>query len=221
MSSSAAVGPDINDLGLLQEEISVDSNVSADLFFNPPLADDGEHEVIINLGNRGVKADRQREGKDGKKSGPGYLNVHLQLKAAKDTGGEGGTVAFDSLTTIVMETNLGRTTRVHMVFDAAGVPLFEKSLGGLMQEIQNAVAQKPHVKVTTRWEAQVKIETAAQAAKYNTPIGKYATLASGQKQFPPMLDKDGVETGRHDPEINDPEFGPVRAQVRVVKYGRV
>jgi hypothetical protein len=218
---SAAVSTDINSLDLMNEVIEVDGQVDADQFFNPPLADDGEHEVIINLGNRGIKADRQKEGKEGKKTGPGLLNIHLQLKAAKDTGGEGGNVAFDQLTTVVMETNVGRTTRAHMVFDLAGFPLTEKSLGGLMAEMNTAVAQKPHVLVTTQWEAQIKIENAKQAEMYGKKIGEYGTVCRGQKKFPPLLDKDGNDTGRFDPEVLELESGQrIRAQVRVVKYAR-
>ncbi len=212
--SSPAV--DINNLDLLNEVIEVDGNVDAEQFFNPPLADDGEHEVTLNMGNRGVKAERQweGEGKTRKRSGAGFLNIHLQLKGVKDNGEEGGTVAFDQLTTIPMDTNVGRTTRAHVVFDLAGFPLAEKSLGGLMQEIQLAVAQKPHVKATTRWEAQVNSGTK------DSP--KYETVVQGQKNFPPLLDKDGNDTGRFNPEVTDPKSGQVvRAQVRVVKYGRV
>ena len=78
MSAGAAV--DINNLDLMNEVIEVDGNVDSAEFFNPPLPDDGEHEVIIALGNRGVKADRQWEGdgKGRKRTGSGFLNIHLR-----------------------------------------------------------------------------------------------------------------------------------------------
>ena len=210
---SAGTQVDINNLDLLNEVIEVDGAADSEAFFNPPLADDGEHEVILALGNRGVKAARQweGEGKARKQTGAGYLNVHLQLKGVKDNGEEGGTVAFDTLTTIVMES--AGTSRVHAAFDLAGAKLQERTLGGLMNEINLAVAQKPHAKITTRWEAQVNTGT--------KEAPKYENVCVGQKNFPPLLDKDGNDTGRFNPEVTDPKSGQVvRAQVRVVKYGR-
>ena len=210
---SAGTQVDINNLDLMNEVIEVDGAADSEAFFNPPLADDGEHEVIMALGNRGVKADRQweGEGKARKRTGSGFLNIHLQLKGVKDNGEEGGTVAFDTLTTIVMES--AGTSRAHAAFDLAGFKLQERTLGGLMQEIQLAVAQKPHAKITTRWEAQVNTGT--------KEAPKYENVCVGQKNFPPLLDKDGNDTGRHNPEVLDPKSGTMcRAQVRVVKYAR-
>lgn len=207
---------DINQLDLMNEVVEVDSNADSAEFFNPPLADDGEHEVILALGNRGVKADRQWEGqgKARKRTGKGFLNVHLQLKGVKANGEEAGTVAFDNLSTVAMETPSGVTTRVHAAFDLAGAKLSERTLGGLKQEIELAIAQKPHVKVTTRWEAQVNTGT--------KEAPEYVTICSGQKNFPKVLDADGNETGRFDPEVTDPKSGQTaRAQVRVVKYARI
>lgn len=212
MSSSPAV--DINNLDLMNEVIEVDGSASSEEFFNPPLPDDGEHEVIMALGNRGVKADRQWEGsgKSRKRTGAGFLNIHLQLKGVKANGEEAGTVAFDQLTTIVMES--AGTSRAHAAFDLAGARLIERTLGGLMQEINLAIAQKPHVKIVTRWEAQVNRGTKEDPDWENVCVG--------QKNFPPMLDGDGNETGRKNPEVTDPKSGNVvRAQVRVTKYARV
>lgn len=207
-------GHDINDLALLQEVCEVDSNVDSAEFFNPPLPDDGEHQVIFKLGDRGVKADRQWEGKGAgrKKTGPAYLGVHLQLKALNAHGGEGGTVAFDQLTTLVMP-NAG-TSRAHAAFDLAGFKLTERTLGGLKDEIERACAQGPKAIVTTRWEAQVNRGT--------KDAPDYETICVGQKKFPPVLDSQGNETGKYNPEVTDPKSGQVvRAQVRVVKYGRL
>ena len=79
---------DINDLNLLNEVVEVDGAASSEEFFNPPLPDDGEHEVIIRLGNRGVTADRQWDGKGSgrKRTGSAFLNVHVQLKGTGATG---------------------------------------------------------------------------------------------------------------------------------------
>ena len=85
---------DINNLSLLDEVIEVDDSADPAEFFNPPLPDDGEYEVILALGNRGVKADRQRDGKGpaAKKTElEAFLNVHLQLKKVdQTTGGKAG-----------------------------------------------------------------------------------------------------------------------------------
>lgn len=205
----------INSLGLMDELVEVDSNVDPEEFFNPPLADDGEHRVILALGNRAIKAQRQWEGKGAarKQTGPALLSVHLQLREAKAEGGEGGTVAFDQITTVAIDTNMGRTSRVHAVFALAGFPLTEKSLGGLKREIELALAQHPRVGIVTRWEAQVNDGTKEAA--------EYRTVLAGQKNFPVLLDKDGNETGRNDPEVTDPKSQQkCRAQVRVTKYTR-
>ena len=211
---SAGTSTDINQLDLMQEIVEVDAGASSEEFFNPPLPDDGEHAVVIALGNRGVKADRQweGEGKSRKRTGAGFLNIHLQLKALKDTGGEGGTIAFDQLTTIVMES--AGTSRAHAAFDLAGFKLQERTLGGLMHEIEAAVAQHPKVGIVTRWEAQVNRGTKENA--------QWDTVCTGQKNFPPLLDANGNATGKYNPEVIDPKSGqPCRAQVRVVKYQRL
>lgn len=212
MSAGSAV--DINNLDLMNEVVEVDGAVDSEQFFTPPLPDDGEHEVIMALGNRGVKPERQWEGSGSsrKRTGQGFLNIHLQLKGVKANGEEAGTVAFDQLTTIVMES--AGTSRAHAAFDLAGAKLSARTLGGLMEEINLAVAQKPHVKITTRWEAQVNM------GSKDSP--KYENVCVGQKNFPSLLDSAGNDTGRRNPEVTDPKTGQVvRAQVRVVKYGRV
>ena len=202
---------DINSLSLMQEIVEVDDAADSAEFFNPPLPDDGEYEVVLALGNRGVKADRQRDGKgaNAKKTGPAFLNVHLQLKKVDPTtGGEGGTLAFDSLTTIVMG-NSG-TSRVHALFDLAGHKLPSRaSLGELKTAIETAIAQAPHAMASTRWEAQ-----------YKDKDGNYQDVLKGQKAFPPLPDaSDGSK--RFDPEVTAPNGEKVRAQVRVTKYGAV
>jgi len=207
---------DINELGLLTQECEVD-DVNPEVFFSPQLADDGEHLVTLNLGQRGIKAERQRSGKGGAKTGPPYLGVSLQFKAVKDNGEEGGTVGFDDINTIPMDTNTGKTTRVHMVMAVAGHPIpLRGQLGDWKSAIEQALAQKPQVKVTTKWEAQVKIASAAQASRYGKAIGEYATVCSGQGNFPPLGDN-----GAHDPEVTEPVSGDkIRARARIVKYAK-
>jgi len=217
MSASQAV--DINQLDLMNEPVEVDSNASSEEFFNPPLPDDGEHTVVMALGNRGVKAERQweGEGKNRKRTGAGFLNIHLALKALKPTGGEGGTIAFDQFTTIVMES--AGTSRAHAAFDLAGFKLTERTLGGLKDEIERAIAQHPKVGIVTRWEAQVNVGT-----KENQ---EWENVCVGQKNFPQILDADGNPTGRYSPDVfyHPKKAGaapiPCRAQVRVVKYQRL
>lgn len=207
---------DLNDLSLMQEVIEVDGAANPEEFFNPPLADDGDHTVILRLGNTGIRVMRQQQkGDTGQtRTGPGFLDVHLQLKEVKASGGEGATVAFDHINTVVMESSVGRTTRAHMVFAVAGFPLTEKSLGGLKDEMERAVAQNPQAVVTTRWEAQVNRGTKDKV--------DWQTVLVGQKNFPRLLDAQGNETGRFNPEVTDPKTGQVvRAQVRVTKYGPV
>jgi hypothetical protein len=216
MATQTQTEPDINNLNLMDEVVEVDQNADSEEFFNPPLPDDGEHAVVFALGNRGVKADRQWEGKgkDRKRTGAGFLNVHLQLKQLKDSGEAGGTIAFDNLSTVVMDTNTGRTSRVHAAFDLAGMKLTQTSLGGLKSEIERAITQSPKAKVVTRWEAQVNVGTK------DSP--DYQTVVTGQKNFPKLYDLNGNETGKYNPEVLDPKSGQtVRAQARVIKYGRL
>lgn len=207
--------PDLNDLALLDEVVEIDGSASSEEFFNPPLPDDGEHEVILKLGNRGIKIDRQWEGKGTarKRTGAGFLNVHLQLVATGDSGGEGPTIAFDNLSSIVMQ-NAG-TSRLHAAMDLAGFPLPPRAtLAELKDSVEKAIAQNPKVIVTTRWRAQVNRGTKDAA--------DYEDVLKGQKNFPPKTDEAGnVIEGKFDPEVTDPKSGQtVRAQVEVIKYGK-
>jgi hypothetical protein len=205
---------DLGALELLNEVVEVDGQASSEEFFNPPLADDGDHEVVFKLGNRGVKVDRQWEGTGGarKRTGNGFLNVHLQLVGRDRYGKESGTIAFDNLSSIKMESS--GTSRLHAAFDLAGFRLPDRaSLGELKDAVERAIAQGPKAIVTTRWEAQVNEGT--------KDAPKYSTILKGQNKFPKKLGEDGAETGKYDPEVTDPKTGQtVRANVQVTKYGR-
>jgi hypothetical protein len=208
---AAATTTDINMLELMNEVIEVNDNVTPEEFFTPPLADDGEHTVVLVLGNEGVKPDRQWSGKGSgrKKTGDPYLQAHLQLKGLNDTGGEAGTVAFDRINSIIMQ-GVG-TSRLHMVFAAAGHKLPARAtLTELKEAVEAAIAQRPIVKVTTIWEAQYN--------KGSKESPEYVTVCKGQKRFPEKLGPDGTPTGKHEPEVVAPNGETVRAQVRVVKY---
>jgi hypothetical protein len=197
----------------MQEVVEVDGSASSEAFFNPPLPDDGEHLVVLKLGNRGVQVKRQYDKNSKRNDGPGFLNVHLQLVSILDTGGEGPTIAFDNLTSIVMQ-SVG-TSRLHAAMDLAGFPLTSPApLGTLKDEVERAIAQHPKVTVTTRWLAQINRGTK------DSP--DWEDVVKGQKNFPPKLDGNGnVIPGKFDPEVTDPKSGTsVRAQVNVVKYGR-
>jgi hypothetical protein len=203
--------PDLNDLGLLQEVVEVEGGASSEDFFNPPLADDGEHRVVFKLGNRGIQVKRQFDKNSKKNDGPGFLNVHLQLVSVLDTGGEGPTIGFDNLTSIVMP-NAG-TSRLHAAMDLAGFPLPARAtLGDLKEAVEQALAQGPQAMITTQWEAQVNRGTKEKP--------DYETVVKGQKNFPAKLDGNGnVIEGRFDPEVTDPKSGAtVRANARIVRY---
>lgn len=211
--------PDINNLDLLNESVEVSGDVTPESFFSPPILDDGEHEAILHLGDRGIKADRQADKVTGLKTGPGYLNVHLQAKTVDDAGNE-RIGCFDNPTSIVMQ-SVG-TSRLHMILDAAGHKAPNNiSLGELKEHTELALAQSPKVKIATQWEASAKVETQGQADASGTAIGKYYTFLKGQKKFPPVLDENGNPTGKFQTQVQDPKTGLVgNAQVRIVKYAR-
>ena len=199
---------DINDMNLLQEVCEVSESASAEEFFQPKLPDDGDHLVILRLGNRGIKVNRGWEGKGSarKRSGPAFLNVHVQLVGLKDSGEEAGTVGFDNLTSIAMGD--GQLSSLHAVMELAGFPLpRHATLGDVKLATENALAQNPTVVAVTRWEAQVNRGT--------KDAPDYKDLLKGQKNFPPLGE------GHFNPEVSDPESGQtVRAQARVVRYKR-
>lgn len=206
--------PDINSLDLLNEVVEVTSTASAEEFFAPPIPEDGDHKAVLHLGDRGIKVDKQREGKNGPKTGPAYLNVHNQAKILSDSGEEGLSV-FDSLTSIVMQS--AGTSRLHAVLEVAGDPAPARcSLGELKAHTEAFYAQSAQfpVGITTQWEAQVNDGTQTDP--------KYRTVLKGMKKFPPVLDDQGNPTGKYNPEVEDPKTGQkVRAQARIIKYFKV
>lgn len=204
---------DINDLSLLNEVVEVDGQASSEEFFNPPLPDDGEHQVVMRLGNNGIRANRSWEGKGSarKRTGPAFLDVHVQLKAVGDNGAEGPTIGFDHLTSLVMQS--AGTSRLHAAMDQFGFPLPSRaSLGEIKAAVETAIAQNPQGVVVTQWEAQVN------AGTKDSP--DYQTVLKGQKNFPQNgTAPDGKV--KYSPEVTDPKSGQVvRAQVNIVRYGR-
>jgi len=195
---------DINDL-LLTQEIDV-GEVNPEAFFSINLPDDGPHTVILRLSSKGFIADRQRDGKRGARIGPAYLGVNTQLVGWED-GQEAGTIAFDMLTTVPMQSG---GSRLHAVFALAGFDIPTKgTLADIKTAVEAALAQNPVVVAHTRWEAQIN------RGSQDSP--DYKTIAKGQAAFPKY---EGSE--KHNPEITDPQTGQtVNAQVRVYKYTRV
>lgn len=212
------MGVDLNDMSLMDEVIEVDGTVTSEEFFNPPLPDDGEHQVVLKLGNRGIKIERQFNKETKRRDGQGFLNVHLQLASVKENGSVGGTIGFDNCSSLVMP-SVG-TSRVHMAFDGSvgpdGSPMTlpaRATLGELKTAIETAISQGPRSFVTTQWLAQVNRGTK------DSP--DYQDVLKGQKNFPKRLDADGNETGRYEAEVADPKSQTVcRAQVKVLKYSR-
>lgn len=204
---------DINNMALGDEVVSVDPNASSEDFFNPPLPDDGPHEAIMRLGNKGIEETRKWEGRGSsrKKTGDPYLNVHVQLKAVKDGGGEGGTLGFDNLSTLVMDSG---TSRLHAAMDLFGFKLpATATITELRALIEQAMAQNPQGIVTTQWLAQVN-----RGTKDNPD---YKDLCRGQKKFQPVLDSNGEPTGRYNPEVYDSQSElTIRAQAKIIKYAR-
>ena len=199
---------DINSMDLMNEVCEVNETATAEDFFQPKLPDDGDHLVVLKLGNRGIKADRGWEGKkpNRKRSGPAFLNIHVQLVALKDDGTEGGTVGFDNLTTIAMGD--GQLSSAHAVFDLAGFSIPRRAtLAEIKQAVEVAIAKNPTVVCVTRWEAQVN-----DGSKESPD---YRDVLKGQKSFPPAGE------GKFNPEVTDAKSGQtVRAQARVVRYKR-
>lgn len=205
---------DINDPSLLNEPVEVDGAANSEEFFIPQLPDDGDHLAILELGQRGIKVDRQREGDQRAKTGKPFLNVHLAGTLLDDAGNKAG-MAFDQVTSVLMP-NSG-TSKLHAILDLAGFPASARStLGDLLNHVEAVMAQSPKVTVTTQWEAQAEDQSKPKDSRE-----RYYTVLRGQKKFPPVLDGDGNPTGKYNPEVEDPKTGEiVRAQVRVTRYKR-
>jgi hypothetical protein len=203
--------PDVNNLDLLGENVEVSGDASSEDFFTIKLPDDGKHTAVLHLGDKGVKADRQRNKTNGAKDGAAYLNVHLQARILNEDGSEGSSV-FDTPTSIVMQST--KTSKLHAVLDLAGNPApNECNLGQLKEHTELALAQSPKVVIETQWEASVNDGTKDKP--------NYRIIVNGQKKFPPVLDADGNPTGKYQQEITDPKSGQVvNAQVRVRRYFR-
>jgi hypothetical protein len=144
----------------------------------------------------------------GVKNGPGFLNVHLHAKTM-DAAGNPGLGAFDNPTSIVMPSQqMGRLQAI-LLLTGAKIPT-PCSLGQLKEITETTFAQSPKLKITTRWEAQVKLAD-----------GTYQTVRTGQRNFPPVLDENNKPTGRYHTEVVDPKTGLVgNAQVRIIRYAR-
>jgi hypothetical protein len=199
--------PDINQLDLLNEVVEVEGGASSEEFFQPPLPDDGEHLAILRLGDRGIKVDRQRsdsKNKSSDRTGPAFLNVHLQVKLLDAAGNETLSV-FDNLSSVVMQS--AGTSRLHAVLDLAGFAAPGRmTLGELKTLTETALAQNPRVKVYTQWEAQTEVPPGSKT---------YVTVLKGQKKFPT------TDAGKFDPDVIDPKSGQAcRAQARIIKYAR-
>jgi len=201
---------DINDLSLLQEVVEVDGQARSEEFFQPPIPDDGEHEAILHLGDRGVTIGRQKDKASGQKTGVGFVNVHVQAKILNDQGQEGMSV-FDNLTTIIM----GGLSRLHATMDMAGSRLPDRATLEEIRELATTwLAQNPRVRITTQWLAEVN--------RGSKEKPDYAVIAKGQRRFPPIVDEETqLPTGKYSRDVTDPKTGDlVSAQVKVVKYAR-
>ncbi len=205
--------PDINLMDLTAEpiEVSGDAVAAAQEFFAPPLPDDGDHLAILRLGDRGIKADRQRDSV-GQKTGAIFLNAHLALKILDDTGKETMTV-FDTVTSIAMQgSGISRLQSVLVMAGYADEVRAARNLADLKALLERASQESPRVGITTRWEAQVNAGTKDKP--------DYQNVAVGQRKFPPMLGENGEPVpGKYNAEVKDPKSGEtVRAQARITKY---
>jgi hypothetical protein len=200
--------PDINETDLLREEVETDSNADPNKFFAPPLLDDAEYECVLGIGDRGITVTKQKDKNTGTKTGPAFLTVHLHAKTV-DAAGNVGLGAIDNPTSIVMQSQ--GSSRLAIILQLIDVKVPGKcSLGELKQLAEQALAQNPRIKITTRWEAQIKLAD-----------GTYQIIRTGQRNFPPELDGDGKPTGRFSPEVVDPKTGiAATAQVRIQKYAK-
>lgn len=189
---------DINQLGMNDVQVVERPVGSAEEFFRAPLIDDGANLVTLALGNRGLKFDRVKKGAH---QGEGFFNAHLQLKRVKDNGDEGGTIGFDNLTDIPLDSGW---SKLAALIELAG---FEYPWGAMQpgerkEKLEAIFAQSPRVEAVTQWQAQEKVGT------------EYVDVLKGQKNFP--FDTD---TGKYSPEVVNPKTGnTVTAQVKVVSY---
>jgi hypothetical protein len=203
--------PDINDLALMNEVIEADGSVSADEFFAPPLPDDGDHQAVLYLGERGVSVSRQKDPKTKQKTGPAFLNVHLMAKILDPQTGQEGLTVFDNPTSIIMNNG---SSKLHAILGLIGESVPGRmTIQDLKELAERALAQTPRIGLTTQWEAQ------ANHGTKDAP--DYETLIKGQKRFPPIYDEQGNPSGRFEAEVTDPKTGEkVRAQARVIRYSR-
>lgn len=201
--------PDINNLELMNEVVEVDGSVDSEQFFQPPLPDDGVHDAIIKLGNRGLKIERQKDKQTKNRTGPAFINAHFAIQLLNDNG-EPGIMCFDNPTSIVMQSS--GTSRLHAILDILGDPAPPRcTFGELIEHTERALAQDARCQVVTQWEAQIE-----------DPPGTYRDVKKGQKNFPQLVDEHGQPNGKFDPEILDPKTGQkVRAVARVVRFLRL
>jgi hypothetical protein len=199
---------DINETDLLRQEVETDSSADPNKFFAPPLLDDGEYDAVLEVGDRGITVTQQKDKSTQQKTGPAFLTIHLHAKTV-DAAGNAGLGAFDNPTSIVMQSQ--GTSKLAVILQLIGVNIPGRcSLGELKELAERALAQSPRIKITTRWEAQVKLAD-----------GTYQTVRTGQRNFPPELDGEGKPTGRYSPEVTDPKSGlSATAQVRIQKYAK-
>jgi len=199
---------DINDTDLLRQEVETDAGADPKRFFSPPMLDDGEYDAILELGDRGITVTQQKDKTSGEKTGPAFLTVHLHAITV-DAGGNQGLGVFDNPTSIVMQSQ--GMSKLVAILTLAGADVPGKcTLADLKSLTETTLAQTPRVKITTRWEAQVKLTD-----------GTYQTIRTGQKNFPPEFNPDGSPNGRYNSEVTDPKSGlAATAQVRITKYGK-
>jgi hypothetical protein len=201
--------PDLNLLDLEKEIIEVGEGASAEEFFAVPIPDDGEHLAHLVLGNRGIQVKRQADKNNGgQRTGPAFVDVHVQAKIVNPDTGEEGMSTFDNVNSVIMASGM---SRLHALLDLAGAPAPRRcTVPELQAHVEQAFAQTLTVGVVTAWEAQEKVGST------------YETVLKGQKKFPAILDAEGNPVpGKFSPEVVNPKTGnTVRAQARIVKYSR-
>lgn len=211
---------DINDPSLVNEPVETDS-VSGEDYFSVRLPDDGDHNVRVALGTKGVTAGRQ----SAEKGGRPFITAYLAMTIYDENGERQGMI-FDQPNSATFERNGKRTSKLHAVMDLLDAPFPNSATVPAQAEIvTQALAEEPALIAVTQWEASCKAETEdevekaiaagyAKAGKLAT--GQHYTILKGQKKFPPLANNEGW-----DPEVENPITGEkVRARATVVRYKR-
>jgi hypothetical protein len=189
---------------VLAEDEAVDLDTQTDSFTFPAPPADGQYLVALEIDQtKGIELKKIK--KEGANKDRPYLNANLIAKIIDPDGGLDGVPLFDNANTII---GRNRTCRVGGILLALGIELpASTTQKQLMELLRDALAVKPSVYVTTRWEGYSKILT--------------KTVCKGQRAFPPKVDENGepIDGEFQHTFVQDGE--EISAQAKITRYDRV